>query len=119
MSFCNQHKNTPLNKTIQITVAQGIDPIESQDESLILTYKEKTKNYTIDEKRSGIIVVDENEVVLKHAKFKQGKEGKDLNLHTLKVLAANENKVKFSCSSAFKQVEQDGYAEYIALKKVM
>ncbi|EOH9868261.1 flagellar assembly protein A, partial [Campylobacter jejuni] len=104
-------------KTIQITVAQGIDPIESQDESLILTYKEKTKNYTIDEKRSGIIVVDENEVVLKHAKFKQGKEGKDLNLHTLKVLAANENKVKFSCSSAFKQVEQDGYTEYIALKK--
>ncbi|EOH9322039.1 flagellar assembly protein A, partial [Campylobacter jejuni] len=117
MSFCNQHKNIPLNKTIQITVAQGIDPIESQDESLILTYKEKTKNYTIDEKRSGIIVVDENEVVLKHAKFKQGKEGKDLNLHTLKVLAANENKVKFSCSSAFKQVEQDGYTEYIALKK--
>ncbi|MGI7910835.1 flagellar assembly protein A [Campylobacter jejuni] len=117
VSFCNQHKNTPLNKTIQITVAQGIDPIESQDESLILTYEEKTKNYTIDEKRSGIIVVDENEVVLKHVKFKQGKEGKDLNLHTLKVLAANENKVKFSCSSAFKQVEQDGYTEYIALKK--
>lgn len=95
MSFCNQHKNIPLNKTIQITVAQGIDPIESQDESLILAYKEKTKNYTIDEKRSGIIVVDENEVVLKHAKFKQGKEGKDLNLHTLKVLAANENKAIF------------------------
>lgn len=76
MSFCDQHKNTPLNKTMQITVAQGIDPIESQDETLILAYKEKTKNFTIDEKRSGIIVVDENELVLKHVKYKQGKEGK-------------------------------------------
>lgn len=117
MSFCNQHKNTPLNKTIQIAVAQGVEPIESQDESLILVYKEKTKNYTVDEKRSGIIVVDENEVVLKHVKLKQGTDGKDLNLHGLKVLAAHENKIKFSCSSAFKQVEQDGYTEYLALKK--
>ena len=80
MSFCNQHKNTPLNKTIQITVAQGVEPIESQDESLILVYKEKTKNYTVDEKRSGIIVVDENEVVLKHVKLKQGRRAGEFNL---------------------------------------
>jgi len=117
ISFCNQHKNQALNKTIQIVVAQGIEPVESQDESLILVYKEKTKNYTMDEKRSGIIVVDENEVVLRHTKAKQGREGKDLNLHTLKVLVANEKKVTFSCSSAFKQVEQEEYTEYLALKK--
>ncbi|MBM0637086.1 FapA family protein [Campylobacter sp. VicNov18] len=117
LSFCKEHKNTPLNKTVQITIAKGIDPIKTQDEALILVYKDKTKNYTIDEKRSGIIVVDENEVVLKHTQFKQGKEGKNLNLHTLKVLAPNENKVQFSCSKAFKEVQKDDHTEYIALKK--
>ncbi|MDX2323290.1 DUF342 domain-containing protein [Campylobacter hepaticus] len=117
ISFCNQHKNKPLNQTIQLTVAQGIEPILSQDESLILVYKEKTQNYSIDEKRSGIISVDENEVVLKHMQFKEGKEGKDLNLHTIEVLSGNENKVNFSCSKAFKEIKQDGYIEYLALKK--
>lgn len=56
MSFCNQYKNTPLNKTIQITVAQGIDPIESQDESLILTYKEKPKT-TLSMKNAQVLLL--------------------------------------------------------------
>ncbi|TKX32450.1 flagellar assembly protein A [Campylobacter aviculae] len=117
IAICNQHKKNPLNKTIQLVVTKGIDPEQSQDEKLILLYKEKTTNYTTDEKRSGIIAVDENEVVLRHAKFKQGKEGKNLNLHTLKVLSANENKVQFTCSPAFKAVDQENFTDYIALKK--
>ncbi|TKX34197.1 flagellar assembly protein A [Campylobacter taeniopygiae] len=117
LSACNKHKLNPSNQIVQINVARGIDPIQSQDEKLILLYKEKAKNYTIDEKRSGIIAVDENEVVLKHTKFKQGKEGKDLNLRVLKVLSANENKIKFTCSSAFKAVENEDFTDYIALKK--
>ncbi|MBZ7939002.1 DUF342 domain-containing protein [Campylobacter sp. W0014] len=117
LSACNKHRSSPLNQIVQINVARGIDPVQSQDEKLILLYKEKTKNYTIDEKRSGIVVVDENEVVLKHTKFKQGKEGKDLNLRVLKVLSANENKIKFTCSSAFKAVEHEDFTDYIALKK--
>ncbi|EPV5182211.1 flagellar assembly protein A [Campylobacter coli] len=115
--ICNEHKKNPLNKILQINVAKGIEPIQSQDEALILLYKEKTKDYTIDEKRSGIIAVDENEAVLKHNKFRQGKEGRDLNLHTLKVIDANKNKVNFTCSSAFKAVEHEDYTEYLALKK--
>lgn len=116
--ICNEHKKNALNKTLQINVAKGIEPIQSQDEALVLLYKEKAKDYTIDEKRSGIIVVDENEVVLRYNKFKQGKEGKDLNLHTLKVIDANQNKIKFNYSSlAFKAVEYEDYTEYLALKK--
>ncbi|EEP3560378.1 DUF342 domain-containing protein, partial [Campylobacter coli] len=116
--ICNEHKKNTLNKTLQINVAKGVEPIQSQDEALVLLYKEKAKDYTIDEKRSGIIAVDENEVVLRYNKFKQGKEGKDLNLHTLKVIDANQNKIKFNCSSlAFKAVEYEDYTEYLALKK--
>ncbi|HED5992037.1 flagellar assembly protein A, partial [Campylobacter coli] len=116
--ICNEHKKNTLNKTLQINVAKGVEPIQSQDEALVLLYKEKAKDYTIDEKRSGIIAVDENEVVLRYNKFKQGKEGKDLNLHTLKVIDANQNKIKFNCSSlAFKTVEYEDYTEYLALKK--
>lgn len=116
--ICNKHKKNTLNKTLQINVAKGVEPIQSQDEALVLLYKEKAKDYTIDEKRSGIIAVDENEVVLRYNKFKQGKEGKDLNLHTLKVIDANQNKIKFNCSSlAFKTVEYEDYTEYLALKK--
>ncbi|ELT5466497.1 DUF342 domain-containing protein [Campylobacter coli] len=116
--ICNEHKKNTLNKTLQINVVKGVEPIQSQDEALVLLYKEKAKDYTIDEKRSGIIAVDENEVVLRYNKFKQGKEGKDLNLHTLKVIDANQNKIKFNCSSlAFKTVEYEDYTEYLALKK--
>lgn len=117
IEICNQHKKNPLNKTIQIAVAKGIEPIQSQDEALLLLYQDKTKDYTIDEKRSKIIAVDENEIVLRHIKAKQGQEGKDLNLHTLKVLNASENKIKFTCSSAFKVIENENYTDYIALKK--
>lgn len=117
LAFCNRYKNSTLNKTTQIIVATGIEPMRGQDEFLSLVYKEKARNYTLDEKRLGIIAVDENEVVLRHIKAKQGREGKDLNLHPLRVLSPNENKIIFSCSSAFKQIEQEEYTEYLALKK--
>lgn len=117
IEICNQHKKNPLNKIMQIVVAKGIEPIQSQDEALLLLYQDKTKDYTIDEKRSKIVAVDENEIALRYSKAKQGQEGKDLNLHTLKVLNASENKIKFTCSSAFKAIEYENYTDYVALKK--
>ena len=117
LKICNEHKNSPFQKIVQIIVASGVEPIQSKDDSLELCYKKKAENFSIDEKRSNIISVDEGEVVLRHIKPKQGKEGKNLNLHNLKVLVPNENRTKFSCSSAFKEVAQDESVDYIALKK--
>lgn len=101
----------------QITVAKGISPIQAQDEILVFNYKEKTKNYTQDEKRSGIIVVDENEIILTHMKAKNGKEGRDLNLHLLKVLDPMQNKFSISHTDAIKINEKEDCIEYIAQKK--
>ncbi|MBK1971138.1 flagellar assembly protein A [Campylobacter sp. TTU_617] len=101
----------------QITVAKGISPIQAQDEILVFNYKEKTKNYTQDEKRSGIIVVDENEIILTHMKAKNGKEGRDLNLHLLKVLDPMQNKFSISHTDAIKINEKEDRIEYIAQKK--
>lgn len=117
LSFVGKHRANALKKPVQIIVTRGVEPMKPQDEELIFVYKDKAKKYTLDEKRSGIIAVDENELVFRHLKAKKGKEGKDLNLHILKVLEPNENKLKFSCSAAFKVVENENGTDYIALKK--
>lgn len=117
LELLSKHKSTPIKQIVQITIAKGVEPTQSQDEALILCYKDKAKNYTLDEQRANIIVVDENEIVLKHIKAKVGAEGKDLNLHNLEVLEPKENKINFSCSNAFKSEEKENIVEYIALKK--
>ncbi|MCH3701573.1 DUF342 domain-containing protein, partial [Campylobacter lari] len=33
--ICNEHKKNTLNKTLQINVAKGVEPIQSQDEALV------------------------------------------------------------------------------------
>ncbi|MCR2065296.1 DUF342 domain-containing protein [Campylobacter helveticus] len=117
LNLLAKHKASAIKQVVSITIAKGVEPTLSQDEELILCYKEKAKNYTLDEQRANIIVVDENEIVLKHIKAKVGAEGKDLNLHNLEVLEPKENKINFSCSNAFKSEEKENIVEYIALKK--
>ncbi|MBS4240679.1 DUF342 domain-containing protein [Campylobacter vulpis] len=117
LNLLAKHKTSPIKQIVSITIAKGVEPTKSQDEALILCYKEKAKNYTLDEQRANIIVVDENEIVLRHIKAKIGAEGKDLNLHHLEVLEPKENKINFSCSNAFKSEEKENIVEYIALKK--
>lgn len=117
VSLISKHRKNPLKRSVQITIATGIEPTQSQDEDLVLLYKEKMHNLTLEEKISGIIAVDENEVVLKHIKAKNGKEGRDLNLHKLKIITPKQNTVKFSCSKAFKAVENEEFTEYRAVKK--
>ncbi|EMX9857166.1 DUF342 domain-containing protein [Campylobacter upsaliensis] len=117
LNLLAKHKASAIKQVVSITIAKGVEPTPSQDEELILCYKEKAKNYTLDEQRANIIVVDENEIVLKHIKAKVGAEGKDLNLHNLEVLEPKENKINFSCSNAFKSEEKENIVEYIALKK--
>ena len=117
LELLSKHKSTPIKQIVQITIAKGVEPTQSQDEALILCYKDKAKDYTLDEQRANIVVVDENEVVLRHLKAKSGKKGKDINLHILEVLEPKENKINFSCSSAFKREEKEEFVEYIALKK--
>lgn len=112
-----EHKNKPIKEIVSLTIARGIEPASSQDETLVLSYKEKMKDFKIDEKRTGIVGIDENEVALRHYKAKNGKEGKSLNLQTLKVLEAKENKISFSCSNAFKAEEKEDCIEYITTKK--
>lgn len=112
-----KHKNSPLKEIIYIPVARGINPTHSQDEKLVLSYRERMSGATMDEKRTGIVGVDENEVALKHYKAKSGKEGKNLNLQTLKVLEAKENKITFSCSSAFRVEEKEDCTQYITTRK--
>ncbi|TBR81659.1 DUF342 domain-containing protein [Campylobacter novaezeelandiae] len=109
-------KSSSSNFT-QVTIAKGISPMQAQDEVLIFNYKEKTKNYTQDEKRSGIITVDENEVILTHIKARNGKEGRDLNLHFLKVLDPVQNKFNISHTNAIEAKEKEDRIEYIAQKK--
>ncbi|TNB57091.1 DUF342 domain-containing protein [Campylobacter helveticus] len=117
LELLSKHKSTPIKQIVQITIAKGVEPTQSQDEALILCYKDKAKNYTLDEQRADIITVGENEVVLRHLKAKNGKKGKDINLHILEVLEPKENKINFSCSNAFKREEKEEFVEYIALKK--
>lgn len=117
ISLVTQHKTNALKKPVQLVVARGVEPIATQNEALIFNYKDKAKNYTLDEKRSGIISVDENELVFTHLKAKKGKEGKDLNLHILEALEPKEHKFNFSCTDAFKAVENENGTNYIALKK--
>jgi len=117
IKILNEHKKNPLKNLVKIKVAQGVKPTKSQDENLILLYKEKTKNYTLDEKRSGIISVNENEVVLRHTKLKKGSQGRGLNLVMLEIVEPKKNDMKFSCSTAFKIVENEDFVDYVALKK--
>ncbi|MCX2683597.1 DUF342 domain-containing protein [Campylobacter sp. MIT 21-1685] len=117
LSLISKHKKTPLKQSVKIVIAKGVEPKQSQDEDLILLYKEKLHNFSLDEKLSGIISVDENEAVLRHTKAKNGKEGKDLNLHTLEIVQAKQNAIQFSCSNAFKVIENEEFTEYQALKK--
>ena len=117
ISLVTQHKTKAFDKPMQLIVAKGVDATPSQDEILILSYEDKTKNYTLDEKISGIIPIDENEIAIRHLKAKKGKEGKDLNCHILNVLEPKEQQLKLSCSDAFKVVENEDGTDYIATKK--
>lgn len=117
ISLVTQHKTKAFKNPMQLIVARGVDAIPTQNESLILNYQDKTKNYTLDEKISGIIPIDENEVAIRHLKAKRGKEGKNLNLHILNILDPKEQKLKLSCSNAFKVVENENSVDYIATKK--
>ncbi|KAA6230731.1 DUF342 domain-containing protein [Campylobacter sp. LR291e] len=112
-----KHQHTPINEKIQLIVARGIDLVPSQSERLILFYKEKVQDYTLDEKLSGIIAVNENETILRHIQQKDGSPGKSLNLHFLKVAKPAESKTNFSCSENLKPIQNDGYVDYVSQKK--
>lgn len=115
--LANKVKDKSIKQAVKIVVAKGIDPSPTQDEKLVLVYKDKATNFTLDEQRSGIIAVEENELVLKHIKAKDGTNGRDLKLHFLKVLKAVEHKLKVSCSDAFRIEENEEAIEYFAAKK--
>lgn len=117
ISLVAEHKTDIFGEPVKITVAKGVEPIATQDEILTLDYKNKAQKYSMDELRMGIIPVDENEVVLRHLKAKKGREGKNLNLHILKTLEPHEDKIKISCTNAFKVVENENGTDYVALKK--
>lgn len=117
LKLTQKHKNSPLKEVISLPIARGIDPIPSQDEMLVLSYRDKMKDWTMEEKKTDIVGIDEGELALKHCRANRGKEGKNLSLQILQVLEPKDKKIKFSCSSAFSPEEKEDGTEYIANKK--
>lgn len=105
-----------LKENFQFIVAKGVAEIPTQNESLILTYKEKIQNNK-EVKKVSVIGVDEGELVLKHYKAKLGKVGRGLNFNFIPIQALTEQKLNFSCSDKFEKKESEYCVEYIAKQK--
>lgn len=117
ITLANKIKTHNANSIFQLEICKGIEPIYSQDESLIEIYKDKIKNLPQEAKVSGIIGVDENEIILRLNKTKKGKEGRDLKLRFLKVMEPKEKQINVNHSENIKANDNGDFIDYISLKK--
>lgn len=99
-SFMAYAKNETKKPFFLIQISKGIHRISAEDEKLVQVFRQKIQSQNPTQK-IGIIGVKENELVLKHIKPGQSKQGRNLKLAFIKPREAKEQKIEVHCSDNF------------------